>query len=151
MDTNVILGIVITLIIVIPVVILATAGKRKSRKTINKFREFARSKNIELDEYECCENLLVGIDKRTKKFLYKVSTDEAQILDINELRICTYKVNSEILDGDYIDKLEMEFEFIDKNKSNFVLTFYTSANKLTMDEERQVIEKWQRNISTLIR
>ena len=43
MDSNIILGIAITIAVIIPVVILATSGKRKQKRSIEKFRKFATS------------------------------------------------------------------------------------------------------------
>ncbi|MCF0206015.1 MAG: hypothetical protein HUK15_01180, partial [Bacteroidales bacterium] len=50
MDNNIILGIVITIIVIVPVLILATAGSRKQKKAIAKFKSYATSHSMNLGE-----------------------------------------------------------------------------------------------------
>ena len=66
MDSNIILGIAITIAVIIPVVILATSGKRKQKRNIDKFRKFATNNGLDLSEFDCCDLGLIGIDSKAK-------------------------------------------------------------------------------------
>ncbi len=150
MNANIILSIVITLIIVVPVIYLATAGKRKQKKTLCKFKDYAQSHALKLEECDCCERLIIGVDCGAKKLIFKQNSEDAQIVDICEIKTCTTKTSSEIVDGDYIDKLEMDIQYKDSKLGTKTLTFFTSENKLTMDDERHVLEKWQQKINSML-
>lgn len=149
MDSNIILGIVITVVVVIPVLFLATSGKRKQKKSICRFKDFASSHSLQLSECDCCERLLIGIDNASKKLVYKQGGEEANIIDLNDIKNCANKTSSEIINGEYIDKLEMDLIFKD-GRGTKTLTFFTSENKLTIEDEKNVMEQWHSRIASLI-
>lgn len=151
MDNNVILGIIITVVVLVPVIFLAGAGKRKNKKAVARFKDFAQSCALNLTECDCCGKLIIGLDEPAKKLVYKQADKDFEVIDLNEVKNCIAKTNSEVIDGNYIDRLDMEVEFVNANKAKKVMTFFTSENKLNMDDEHQILNSWQSRITNLIK
>ena len=146
MDSNIILGIVITIAVIIPVVILATSGKRKQKRSIDKFRKFATSKGLDLSEFDCCDLSLIGIDSKAKKLAYQPKSSDGIIIDLHDVKSCNSRTSSENTQGDIIDKLVIDIEF-KEGRGTKILPLFSSENKLALDAEKVITEKWNRTIA----
>ena len=147
MDSNIILGIVITIIVIIPVVILATSGKRKHKKAIRKFTNFATSNGLVISEFDSCDLGIIGIDSNTKKLAYMQKGKDGIIIDLHDAKSCNSRTSSETINGELIDKLIIDIELKEGNGTKF-LPLFTSENKLTLDNEQRITEKWRKIIAS---
>ena len=145
MDSNIILGIAITIAVIIPVVILATSGKRKQKRIIEKFRKFATSNGLELSEFDCCDLGIIGIDSKAKKLAYQPKGGDGLIIDLHDVKSCNSRTSSENTQGDIIDKLVIDIEF-KEGKGTKILPLFSSENKLALDAEKVITEKWNKTI-----
>ena len=145
MDSNIILGIVITIAVIIPVVILATSGKRKQKRSIEKFRKFATSNGLELSEFDSCDLCIIGIDSKTKKLAYLPKGGDGIIIDLHDVKSCNSRTSSENTQGDIIDKLVIDIEF-KEGRGTKILPLFSSENKLVLDAEKVITEKWNKTI-----
>ena len=146
MDSNIILGIVITIAVIVPVVILATSGKRKQKRSIEKFRKFATGNGLDLSEFDCCDLGLIGIDSKAKKLAYQPKGGDGIIIDLHDAKSCNSRTSSENTHGEIIDKLVIDIEFKDGNGTK-ILPLFSSENKLALDAEKVITEKWNRTIA----
>lgn len=147
MDSNIILGIAITIAVIIPVVILATSGKRKQKRSIEKFRKFATSNGLEISEFDCCDLGIIGIDSKAKKLAYQAKSDDGIIIDLHDVKSCNSRTSSENTQGEIIDKLVIDIEF-KEGKGTKILPLFSSENKLALDAEKAITEKWNKTIET---
>lgn len=145
MDSNIILGIAITIAVIIPVVILATSGKRKQKRSIEKFIKFATSNSLDLSEFDCCDLGLIGIDSKTRKLAYLPKGGEGIIIDLHDVKSCNSRTSSENTQGDIIDKLVIDIEF-KEGRGTKILPLFSSENKLVLDAEKVITEKWNKTI-----
>jgi|GEM_PF-2615004 len=145
--SNIILGIVITIIVLVPVAILATAGKRKQKKAADKFKRFAASNGIEISDMDCCDLGIIGIDSKSKKLVYQPKGGEGIAIDLHEAKSCNSRTSSETIHGDFIDKLVIDIEF-KEGKGTQILPLFSSENKLSLDAENNITEKWKKTIET---
>lgn len=147
MDSNIILGIVITIIVIIPVIILATSGKRKHKIAIRKFTNFATSNGLVISEFDSCDLGIIGIDSNTKKLAYMQKGKEGFIIDLHDAKSCNSRTSSETINGELIDKLIIDIELKEGNGTKF-LPLFTSENKLALDNEQLITEKWRKIIAS---
>ena len=147
MDSNIILGIVITIVVIIPVVILATSGQRKHKKAIRKFTNFATSNGLVISEFDSCDLGIIGIDSNTKKLAYMQKGKDGIIIDLHDAKSCNSRTSSETINGELIDKLIIDIELKEGNGTKF-LPLFTSENKLTLDNEQRITEKWRKIIAS---
>lgn len=145
MDSNIILGIVITIIVIIPVVILATSGKRKNKIAIRKFTNFATANGLVISEFDSCDLGIIGIDSNTKKLAYMQKGKDGIIIDLHDVKSCNSRTSSENTKGDIIDKLVIDIEF-KEGKGTKILPLFSSENKLALDAEKVITEKWNKTI-----
>lgn len=145
MDSNIILGIVITIIVIIPVVILATSGKRKNKIAIRKFTNFATANGLVISEFDSCDLGIIGIDSNTKKLAYMQKGKDGIIIDLHDAKSCNSRTSSETINGELIDKLIIDIELKEGNGTKF-LPLFTSENKLALDNEQRITEKWRKTI-----
>ena len=146
MDSNIILGIVITIIVIIPVVILATSGKRRNKIAIRKFTNFATANGLVISEFDSCDLGIIGIDSNAKKLAYLQKGKDGFIIDLHDAKSCNSRTSSENTQGDIIDKLVIDIEF-KEGKGTKILPLFSSENKLALDAEKVITEKWNRTIA----
>jgi len=147
--SNIIIGIAITILVIVPVVILANYGKQKHKNALRRFRKIAAENSLNISDCDSCDLGIIGIDTDMKKLLYVQNGKDVVVVDTNEIKSCTIKTYPEVINGDFIDIIVMDIELKDGRGSR-VMQLFSSENKLTMDEEKSIAEKWHRIIESHI-
>lgn len=149
--SNIIIGVVITLIIGIATGILATAGARKSKKTIQNIIESLKSKhNINITEYDRLSSYFIGVDNERKKLVYFRSESEKDDYDIFDLKNVSTITNNVPVNKNNIEENLYLILTSKENGSKIKLEFYNCSFGLSANKEIVLLLKWTNIINQII-
>lgn len=145
-----IVGVIALGICVLPFVLMVGGRKKKEKKLLLLFSTMAKEQNCEISQYEFCDEFIIGLDEIANfLFFFRKSNSKEMSEQINLAEIKTCKINrighyDNNKEGSHstIEKLELQFSFIDKNKTDLFLPFFNEEEDIQMNGEIQVIEKW---------
>lgn len=155
-----IVGIIVTLICIIPFVVLNIKKRNKERAILNVLNKLANENHSQITEYEIWNHSSIGIDDNSAYMFYICLINENQISNIVNLKeVEKAKVNSiyrsvntDERTYNIIDKLELEFIHKNKNIPEKVFEFYNSnTNRLTLAGELQIAEKWCNKVNAILK
>lgn len=152
MNSSTILGIVITLIMILPLYWLLSAGSKKRKKLSKKLTELASNKSCSLSQQDLWDRTTIGIDESKKMLFYVSQTNHGLIthsIDVSTIKSC--RINT--IDKDAVaangkptkvtDRLELVISFTEAGQNEVSLEFYNTANgSYGLSGELQLIEKW---------
>lgn len=150
-----IVGVIALAICVLPFVLMIGGRKKKEKKLLLLVSTMAREHNCKISQYEFCDEFVIGLDETANcLFFFRKSNDKETGQHINLAEIKTCKVIStghtiSNKEGSYkaIEKLELQFSFIDKNKTDLFLPFFKEEEDIELSGEIQVIEKWDKIVN----
>lgn len=151
-------GAIIILICIFPFIILSRSRRKKKGKKLKILSKMASENGGKIDHFEFVGNLSIGVDK-TNKFLYfHNSVNDADIsktIDLNKIQRSRVINKSRIMrneDGGQkiIDRLELGFTPISKNKPEIKLEFYDSDISIRLYGELESIKKWSELVNDLV-
>ncbi|MCC6690035.1 MAG: hypothetical protein IT235_00755 [Bacteroidia bacterium] len=146
-----IVGIIITIICIIPFALISISRKKKEKKLLQELTEFAEKNNCKISRYELWNSSTIGIDDTSLMIFYKKKSEEINIsqqVTLSEIQKCRVSNSSRTVsnkNGNYtvVEKLGIGFLYHDKNKNEVVLEFYNADyDSLTLTGELQLAEKW---------
>jgi len=155
--TTIVASIIIT-ICILPFLLLIINRKKKERQLLSYISNIAQEHHSKLTQYEFCRDFVIGLDESASLFFFlKKSTDTVTSKQINleGIENCkvirTSKANKAGNRGcQEIDKLELCFIPIPKNKPNIFLELYNSNESMQLGIELPLIEKWSKIINKKI-
>lgn len=156
---SIIIGAIVIAVCILPFILMSINIKRRERKKISLFKNIVNENNCILSKYEICGDFVIGIDE-TRKYIFfnKQLKDNVlkEIINLHEIQHCKVKNGARVVtskNGTYnvIDKLELIFNPLDKNKKEIVLEFFNVNNNTQLIDELQSIEKWSKIINDCIK
>ncbi|OFY17173.1 MAG: hypothetical protein A2X02_02780 [Bacteroidetes bacterium GWF2_29_10] len=129
--------------------------KKREKQLFKSLSNIAEKQNCKITQYECCIELAIGLDKTANYlFFFNRFKDKeiAKYVNLAEIQNCklvntTRNINNKYGNYKVIDKLELKFSPIDKNKPYVFFEFYNAEEGLQLTEERNLIEKWEKIIT----
>lgn len=150
--TEIITGIGLIGLIILPIFLLHLNQKKKEAKFLNNLLSLAKNENSIISQKEFWrECYAIGIDENSKKLLYinKIKDKEQETaIDLSEVekcRIVTVSRSIKIPKGNatVIDRIDLVFTINRSELYEKVLEFYDSTTFMTPDGEIPLAEKWQ--------
>jgi hypothetical protein len=145
-NSSITIGIIITLVILIPTFYLATAGKRKLKKNLDKFINSLKDNSIFVTEHSQISQYIIGIDKGSGIIVYKKGENGPEIINIRDVKNCSnnipknrHNINSNL----YI-------ELIMSNSQNITFELYDATFALSPSKEIKIIDEWTNKINELL-
>lgn len=140
-NSSIILGVVITILILLPTIYLASAGKRKLKKNLLKFIDSLSSKGINISDYEQIGQYIIGIDKDNGVLVYRKGENDPEIFDLKNVFGCSNNIprNSR---KNISNNLFLELDTRDQRTPKSLLEFYDSTFALDPSSEIKLIENW---------
>jgi len=143
-------GIVLLILCILPMVFLSRNRKKREKQLLQLIANLANNQNTKIAQFEHCGDLVIGLDEAGKNIYFAKRQDEtetAKLVPLKEVKSCkvvnvSRKVSNENGSHHVLEKLELKFEPVDKNKSEHVLEFYREADRIPLSGELQLIEKW---------
>lgn len=149
--TLIIMAIVLMAIIISPFLLHHLSQKKKEAKILNEFLSLAESENAIISQKELWrQRYVIGLDELSKKIYYinknkdKVERTIISLSEVDQCRINAISRNAKTTSGNVtvIERLDLIFTFNKPDKPEKTLQFYDSAEFISTDNERVLIEKW---------
>lgn len=145
-------GLVMLGIFVIPVIILSSYNKKKSKNLSAALKEFAAESNCEISEYDINPQFAIGISKPEKQVFFIRKQEGNQDLfrssiSLKQLKNCSLQTQSRTVKlqkstEKVLDKLEINFQSQSKESNNLSWLLYDAEITILPDNEYQVGKKW---------
>jgi hypothetical protein len=117
--------------------------------------EIAKQQDCKISQHGFCGDFVLGIDEiRNFVFFFKhrKEASSSQFVDLSEVQICqvvkkTKNVKNDIGNLSYIDRVELAFTFISKNKPETRFELYDREINMQLSGELQFVDKWANQIN----
>jgi hypothetical protein len=156
---NAIIGFVLVAIFILPLVYLVNMQKNKDKKLQKHFLAEAKKFNVSISKSDVWNSgYCIGIDDTNSKLLYfykKLGKEESTLIDLSEVKKCkTSNINRNVKTkaGNIyvIDRIELVFSYKDTAIADKPLMFYSAEDDMTLSDELQLVEKWQKTINSVL-
>lgn len=147
------IGLSLLLFCVIIFIILGRNNQKKEKHLLQALKALAEKNNGQVTLFDIWNNSAIGIDDKTNIVFAIKSVNNAPIsyqVPLAEIRNCMVlntRSTKSSEDGNFrpIEKLQLAFTPLDKNKADVVFDFYNATNDYSLlNGELQLIEKWQK-------
>lgn len=160
MDLNTIITLAIIVIFCFVLYTINSVGKKKKEAQFKKILfAFAEQNNCRISDYVRWNNSIFGID-RDRSFVFFVrkttGNEISQQINLADFRLCRVNQSSRIVKQNeststVVDRIELVFSHIDKNKPDTTIEFYNTAyDKLFLAGEAEIADNWSRIINVKI-
>ena len=153
--SSIIIGAIVVALCIVPFIVMSQNRKKRERKTIESLNSIAQRQNCSISKHEICGDFIIGIDEVNKYvFFLKKLNDKVveQCVNLSEIRNC--KLNNTartVANQSVIDKLELSFIPIDKNKKEIALEFFNTDINMQLGQELRSIEQWSNFINDYLK
>ena len=157
--SNIIIVAIVIALCAVPFILMAQNKKKRVRKTLQSLTNIANQQNCTISKHEICGDFTIGIDE-TKKFVFFIKKSEdkvvEQFINLSEIQNCKAKNTSRIVaynkeNQNVIDKIELCFTPIDKNKKEVSWEFFDADINMQLSGELQSIEQWSKLINDYLK
>jgi len=153
-----IMGAILIAICLMPFILLGLSRKKREKQLLHSLTNIAEKQNCQISYHENCRELIIGIDESNHYlFFFKHENEKGtdQYVHLTEIQNCklvnkSRAINKKENNVMVIDKLELSFRPIDKNKNEFSWEFYNSEVSSHLDDELQLLEKWVKIVNNQI-
>lgn len=166
MSAIIVAAIIISLVVSICLILISIDNKQREKTTtelLNHFSKLGTENKLSFSSQEILENCIIGLDGIQRKLLVlkKIDKDEYDsiLLDLNDVKHCTKRnIYTRINIGtskkerfeNHIDKIVLDFDFIDNRQRVQILFFELVANDIfSMSELEQKAKKWETIVSQI--
>lgn len=149
-------GAIFMAIFMLPFIFMLQGRKRKEKQLLKSIFSIANIHNCKISQHELCDEFAIGLDEVANQlfFFRKKSENEiSQHINLSEIKSCkviktVHNVNNKDESNKTIDKLELQFSFLDKKNSDVLLSFYDAEENMELNGEIQTIEKWAKIVNS---
>ena len=148
-------GAIFIAIFMLPFIFMLRGRKKKEKQLRKSILTLASNHHCKISQLEISEEFAIGIDETLNQlfFLKKTANKEiAQHVNLVEIKSCRVIKTGNTTgnkEDNYksIDKLDLNFSFLDKKNHDISFVFYDSEENFGMDGEIQIIEKWAKIVN----
>jgi hypothetical protein len=158
MDSNTIISVIFILIIITFYVLIIRNKRKKEKKYLQPLFKLAGKVNCTISQYEIWSNSIIGIDNLNNQIFvignindvatfHCIKLTEFQICKLNEVsrtvNIASRTLAIKGIGVKVIDKIELVFVYLAKNKPDFIVEIYNNeTGNFDLTGELQIAEKW---------
>lgn len=143
-------GAIFIAIFMLPFIFMLHGRKKKEKQLAKSILAIANNHNCKISQQDINEEFAIGLDESVNHlFFFKKTSDKeiAQHVKLAEIKSCKVIKTANVAgekDDNYksIDKLDLQFSFLDLKNPNISFTFYNSEENFGLNGEIQMIEKW---------
>jgi hypothetical protein len=155
----VITAIILILICVLPIFLVGSNTRKKSKKILKDMNDLAAKAGGKISEYDLWNGAGIGIDNGTQKlFFVREIKDVNDFVTINlkDIQKCrmlktNHSLEKNVNEYPSIQKLELCFTYIDTQMSEIICPFYLSEQaNLDVNQQQKLVEKWAGIVNTAI-
>jgi len=137
-----IVGAVLLIICIAPFILVRKRQLTKKNEKLQILNNLSQEHNCFIQEYEFCNDFILGIDKSKKNlFFYKQSeeTTHSQVINLQEIDKCVVIKKTRSINDKTIALIELNF--IKKNEVTSII-IYDEKTDLLISNELLVANKW---------
>lgn len=147
------IGIVSLAFFIVPIVYLQIMKKNGRKKFLNNFMLLGRQHQVNISQHDFWNHsYAIGLDETANKlFFLKTAANTEQKISINlsEVEKCKLVNKNRTIDNNkIIDSLELVLTFRNPGMPEKTLEFYDREESMSVNEEVQLIEKWNTLINS---
>lgn len=143
-------GAIFIAIFMLPFILMLNGRKKKEKKLLQSILAIANNHHCKISQQEASEEFAIGLDEAENQlFFFKKTTDKeiAQHVNLKEIKSCkVIKAGAKTGNKDEsyktLDKLDLNFSFLDQKNPDISFTFYNSDENFGLNGEIKMIEKW---------
>jgi hypothetical protein len=147
---NLLIGIILTIICIIPFIILSQKGKSVKKNRLKALFLSANNVDCTINEHEFCGDYLIGIDDKkgvlffNKQIDEKIEESHIMLSEIKNCTICTLYEDVKYDNESFreIGQLYLSFTSLIKNKTEQKLIFFDLDMDMMLSGELESIKKW---------
>lgn len=137
---------------VLPFIVMNQKKQKRIKHLKQTFTDFAKETNHTIGEYDICGGIVIGLDS-TSSTLYFVKENATTNVKINlEIKnissVSTDKTH--LNETSAFDKIALTFSLKDNASKLTQFVLFDSDDRLQLDGELQLAEKWQKTIQSMI-
>ena len=140
---------------IVPFVIDYRRRKKKENNLLQPLKKAAEQQNFQMNDYEVCNNFIIGIDKlKNIFFFYSQEKDNAisKFIDLSTIENCkvitSHKTRSSATGSSkIINKLELSFVSSDKSKAEQTVDIFNADGFSRLNGEIQLADKWSKIVT----
>jgi len=156
---NIIIGAIIIVICIVPFILLGQGKKKRKRKILESLNNIANQHDCTIGKHEICGDFIIGIDETKKAVFFMKQLAEKtveQYVNLLEIANCKARTTARAVEfgngsQSVIEKLELSFIPIDKNKKEISFEFFNTDISSQLIGELQSIEEWSKLINDFIK
>lgn len=145
-----IVGAIILALCILPFVLMIRSRKKKEKQLLLSLTGVANNQNFKISLHELFVEFAIGLDEEANQlFFFRKTTENetAQHINLAEVKSCKvintdHSISNNDENNKTIDKLELQFSFLDKKNPDELLVFYNSDENTQLSGEIITIEKW---------
>lgn len=147
---NIIIGVVLTSVCIIPFVLIKQNRKRKEKKLLKIIHDMAAEQQCHIDHHEVLGEMAIGMDS-VKRFVFffkaNDNTLQTHFINLAEIRTCragnaSKAVSSKDSHFSVIDKVQLIFTPVVKSKPEVAWNLYDAEESTQLFGELEMVEKW---------
>lgn len=152
------IGIGTLAVMVLPILLFQYSNKRKAAKKLKDLINQAKSSGINISKHDILNEQLIGIDTIVKKLILFNITDDAcsfKIFDLKDFQSCILNVErrggkSNNSQNSIIEKIYLVLKPFNHNSSDSKIGFYDNSVNMSIYNELELAEKWEKLICETI-
>ena len=155
---SIIIGVIILAICIVQLMLMSRNRKKTERKKVELLLSLAKNNHSTITKHEACGDYIIGIDEQAQKIFFVKQGEnlvEEQCINLREIKQCVIERNAKTVaqstsTTNLIEKLQLTFIPSDKTKKEIALEFFNAAKTMQLFGELQSIEKWHKEINTVL-
>jgi hypothetical protein len=154
---TILLGTIIILACVLPLVFIIKNRSKKEKEFRDVIFDMAAKSNSNIDLYDRWNNTIIGIDNSNGKLFFykkvgaKAIHHEIDLAEIEMSSIVNTQHQTKSVNDSVTQRLELALISKGSNMNKLSLEFYNADyDSLTIMDELQLVEKWSRNVNSII-
>lgn len=148
-------GAIFMAIFMLPFILMINGRKKKEKQLLQSISSIATIHNCKISLHELCDEFAIGLDEKANQLFFFRKTSENEVsqhINLSEIKACkviktAHGIHNKDESERIIDKLELQFSFIDKKNPENSLVFYNADETAQPSGEIIIIEKWAKIVN----
>ncbi|MDO9276772.1 MAG: hypothetical protein Q7T92_14665 [Lutibacter sp.] len=152
---TIIVGAISLVLCALPFILMIRGRKRKEKQLMQSLVGIANNHNCKISSHELFVDFAIGLDEMANQlFFFRKTTENemAQHINLAEVKFCkvintSHTISNNDESNKIIDKLELQFSFLDKKIPDNLFVFYNADENTQLNGEILTIEKWAKIVN----
>lgn len=152
------IGIGALAVMIVPIFLIQFSNKRKKTKKLNSLKDKAKSLGVAINRQESWNEQFIGIDTMNCKLVVFNNIEDissSKYFDLKDFKSCSLNIErrggkSKKEEGSIIERINLILQSTSLNNPDSKINFYDSAINMSIHNELELAEKWEKIICEVI-